>query len=186
LIVHRLRATKRLVQLGHHTRSSANRWAHEYGATVLGLALLTAGLPWALWNETRPIVGDDSVVLAPRLQQYFANAPELEAPYRWVAAMIEQEGCARVALLAGPGSIDYPVWVLVRDGGRDVQIENVQVPNVSARLASPRYTPCAVLALAPVVPSADVALAGVQFRRVADPDLLESMSPSVALFLPTN
>lgn len=185
IVSHRLRGTKRLLVSVTRARGYATRFAHAYWDALFGLALLAAGLPWALWNETRPVLGVYSVALVPRLQQYFVNAPELEAPYRWAAARIQQAGCSRVGLLAGPGSIDYPVWVLLRDGGRDVSIRDVQVPNVSARLAGSTFTPCAVLVLAPEVQNADLALAGQQFRRVLDPDKPESASPSVAVFLPS-
>ncbi len=159
-------------------------YAGSSAPAVLGLALLAAGLPWALWNETRPILGDQTVLRVPRLQQYFVNASDLEAPYHWAADTVAQEGCTRVGLVAGPGSIDYPLWVLLREGIPAVSIEDVLVANVSARLASSSFSPCALIALAPAVPRVDPVFANQRFRRVLDAATPESASPSVALYLP--
>ncbi len=170
--------------IGAQAWGYVSRWTRAYGYAVLGLALLAAGLPWALWNETRPILGDQSVVRVLRLQQYFVNAPELEAPDQWAADRVAQEGCNQVGLVAGPGSIDYPVWVLLRERTPSVSIEDVQVANVSGRLASSRFSPCALIALAPAVARVDLVFANQQFQRVLDPATPASASPSVALFLP--
>src|SRR5439155_9792958 len=110
----RLPPTKQPRVIAARVWSSAGRWTYAHAPAVLALALLAAGLPWALWNETRPILGDQSVLNTPRLQQYFVNAPELEVPYQWAADRVAQEGCTQVGLVAGPGSIDYPLWVLLR------------------------------------------------------------------------
>jgi hypothetical protein len=58
------------------------------GDAVLGLTLLAAGLPWALWNETRPFVGNASVLRVPRLHfQRFVDPRVPQSASRSIALL---------------------------------------------------------------------------------------------------
>jgi hypothetical protein len=170
------RAVTRLVDGGRHG-------IVRHAWLGIGLALWLAAWPWLAYNEVRPLLGDRSVLVVSRLDQYFVNAPELEAPFMWAAGRVQQARCDRVGLLLGPGSWDYPMWVLLEDASPGVQIQNVDVPNVSARLATPNFQPCAVVALRGVA-SDRLLVDGHTFTRATGDGALESDRHSVAVFLP--
>jgi hypothetical protein len=155
----------------------------EVAWLALGLVLLVSAVPWLAFNEIRPLLGPSSVLVVPRTDQYFVNAPEEEAPYVWAADVINSRSCSSVGLLVGPGVWDYPMWVLLRERMPNLAIRNVYVPNVSARLEGPTFQPCGIVALRPV-PADEVQVDGVSFKRVQRPPAIDESGRSVAVFLP--
>jgi hypothetical protein len=160
--------------------TTAGGVAANYAWMGIGAALLVSALPWITSNEIRPLLGEQSVLVVPRITQYFLNLPELEAPYRWAASRVRQEGCSQVGLVLQAGAWDYPMWVVLRDQLPQVAIKNVDVPNVSARLVGPSFSACAIIALRHV-DGEGLMVEGIQFRRVIEP--LDSTG-AVAVFLP--
>ncbi|MBI3977567.1 MAG: glycosyltransferase family 39 protein [Chloroflexi bacterium] len=97
---------------------------------TIGVLLVLASLPALLQNETRPLVGDRSVLSVSRLDQYFVRRPELQTPYVQAAARIRASGCSEIGLYFGADDWEYPLWLLLReDGPQRVRIEHVYAEN---------------------------------------------------------
>jgi Flp pilus assembly protein TadD/4-amino-4-deoxy-L-arabinose transferase-like glycosyltransferase len=105
-------------------------------AGAILVVLILASLPWILFNESRPLVGTNSIFATSRLSEYFANRPGLEAPYTQAAALVSQQGCKNVGLsLRGSSVWEYPLWVLLeKDQDQRVRIDHVDVTNVSGTM----------------------------------------------------
>ena len=117
-------ATAPAVALATEHWRSLPRWA------VCGL-LLVCSLPWALYNTTRPLAGDNSVFRTPRLEQYLASRPELLRAYRRTAEVVAQHGWRRLGLVSGGDAGEYPLWKFL---GPATMLDQVGVQNQSARL----------------------------------------------------
>jgi hypothetical protein len=113
----------------------------------LSVGLVVGALPWEFANATRPLFGDGSILVVPRVSQYFVGGPERESPYIQAATAVRAAGCERIGLDIGPDGWDYPLWVLLRDATHTaVAIEYVNVSNLSSVLDAYPFTPCAVIA----------------------------------------
>lgn len=148
------------------------RW--RKAASLAPFILLALAPFWLLAGQSRPLLGSMSVLTTPRARQYFAAAPQLEAPTEGAVRYITSKGCDRVGFYAsgpqdndsyaaGAPSWEYPFWVLLRRDGEPVHIEQAHVTNATATLA-PRpgasdFHPCAVIAMLspgePVAPLTD-------------------------------
>ena len=112
-------------------------------APVLALVavLIVGALPFTLFNETRPLIGERSVLLVPRTSQYFSARPILERPY--IEAMNAARRCDTIGLVTAGDGWEYPLWALA---GRASTVEHVAVTNASADFAPPiRVAPCAIV-----------------------------------------
>ncbi len=115
---------------------------------ALGVILVVTAIPWVLWSNSRPLVGEHSVLFVSRATQYFRNSPTLEEGYVGAARTIAETGCGNVGLLADWNDWEYPLWVVLREqGATGVRIEHVQVDNVSGALPRAPFEPCAIVAL---------------------------------------
>ncbi len=124
-----------------------DRHGRSRTVAVVTAALFVAALPYLFSNSTRPVLGDGSVLRAPRGDQYFAARPDLREPYRAAAARVVATGCRDVGVFVGGNDWEYPFWVLLgADGG--TRIGSVAVDNPSALFEDRRRDarPCAVLA----------------------------------------
>jgi 4-amino-4-deoxy-L-arabinose transferase-like glycosyltransferase len=84
--------------------------------TLLALGLIAAGVGTALLNESRSLVGRDSVVTTGRIGDVFPRSrPEFRASY--LAAIKELKRCKRVAIeVSDDYSWEYPMWTLLPAG----------------------------------------------------------------------
>lgn len=112
-------------------------------ARGLGIALLALALPWLLWVPPRPLVGPGSVWAVPRIAQYFANRPDLEADYHRAADLAGARSCRSIGLVIGGNDWDYPFWALLDHtaGGDALRIRHVRVDNVTRHLTRNRANP---------------------------------------------
>jgi hypothetical protein len=150
------------------------------------MGLLLAGLPWALYNQSRPLLGEQSVLSVPRDDQYFVNDPRWREPYVRAITALHEARCAQVGLLAAPGQWEYLAWSLLRNReGRPVAVKLVEVPNVSRVLPAPTFTPCAIVALRPVAGD-ELTMDGERYQRTLTQAVAGSATESVAVFLPTS
>lgn len=152
---------------------AASRHARVWLSGVsLGISavLLLASAPWLLFSQSRPLIGASSILVTPRLDQYFAAYPAAEPGYLAATRYIESRGCTQVGYyVSGPQdrfgytvgapSWEYPLWLLLDDNGSGkghTRIEHVAVTNVTAPLARTppfaSFKPCAIFAI--VEPSA--------------------------------
>jgi hypothetical protein len=138
-----------------HTRLHIPLFAVVFPAAAIGIAslanrrivlalvavLIVGALPFTLFNETRPLIGERSVLLVPRTSQYFSARPILERPY--IEAMNAARRCDTIGLVTAGDGWEYPLWALA---GRASTVEHVAVTNASADFAPPiRVAPCAIV-----------------------------------------
>ena len=125
---------------------------HVGVGSVVALALVVCSWPWLVSNQTRPLLGDHSILITPRIDQYFANQPNLEPVYQRAVGIIQSKGCRQVGLALGGENWEYPLWVLLNPANRsDIRIEQVNIYTSAAPLARQPafrdFRPCAILAL---------------------------------------
>jgi len=102
--------------------------------SLIAVGLVIAGCAAALVNESRPLVGHDSVLTSDRTEDVFLHRPELRRTYLLAAKQLRH--CKRVAVgLSDNFSWEYPMWPLLRAGVfGDVQL--VVVPKARGRPCS--------------------------------------------------
>lgn len=123
-------------------------------AVMLAALLLFCALPWALLNATRPLIGSESVLAVPRLEQSFAAMPALLPPLADAARAVAAAGCRQIGLEIGPDDPEFLILAaLEAEGAGPQRLEHVRVTNRSATLSMrppfATFAPCAVIVLAP-------------------------------------
>ena len=143
------------------------RWAG--GVLVAGLALY--GGFFVAQNDSHRLVGPPpNVFRTPRIEQYFFNRPQLQAPLIEVARLLTERHIQRIGLRLEGNSWEYPLWRLTAGiAGRE--LEHVQVPDPIGRLAYPQhpagFTPQAVVAIeTPVAAQREFVLGSRTFRAI--------------------
>ena len=124
------------------------------GAGPVAALLLLCSSPWALLNATRPLLGGDSVLTAPRLLQSFTARPQLREPLLGAARAVAARQCRQIGLEIGPDDPEHLIRITLREAGiLHPRLEHVHVTNRSARKAAEPpfadFAPCAVINLAP-------------------------------------
>jgi hypothetical protein len=125
-------------------------------ANVIVVLLLVAAVPWVIFNQSRPLLGelrvrgldtDRSIIKRTRISSYF-RAPALEKVYSGAADFVRSKGCSQIGLDIGNNAAEYQFWVLLkRNEDRDVRIEHVNTPSYVRDLAQrfPEFRPCAII-----------------------------------------
>lgn len=105
----------------------------KYVAAAVMFLLVCSGAYFAITNETRPLVGETSILHRDRMEQYFANAPDLRKYYMSKLTTVVMTGQSNVALTKLNGDVwEYPVWVMLSVmANRPIRIEHVNVQNRS-------------------------------------------------------
>jgi hypothetical protein len=103
----------------------------------VGALLVCLSIPFALGNASRPLAwpGERSVLKRTRTEMYFAERPDLAAPFLAAARAARQTGCRRIGLpppASGQDDFDYPLIALLRAGRPDVRVVPIDVGNVSS------------------------------------------------------
>jgi Carbohydrate binding module (family 6)/Right handed beta helix region/Dolichyl-phosphate-mannose-protein mannosyltransferase len=111
---------------------------------VLMIGLMVWSLPFVFRNESRPLLGSGSILNTNRASQYFANSPDLEAPYRDVAQLVGAGTCRQIGLILGGDQWEYPLWALSGAAQPPLQMEHVNVQNASGRLPA-AFVPCTII-----------------------------------------
>ena len=119
------------------------RWV----APLVAGCLVVTSLPWLLATEARPLSFGPGVGLfaSARSDLYLARFSTLRGPYARLARLVRQTGVRRLGLVfAKRGhavqALEYPLWVMLDDGGAPVRIEHVNVQGPSGVLArSPSF-----------------------------------------------
>lgn len=120
--------------------------SQQWFAKTVMIVLLVFSLPYLFTNQSRRLLGKDSVLLTSRLDQYFKNQPQSKQLYYDAAMLIASRGCSDVAVKLGGDEWEYPLWMLLQGmSGRQFRIEHIDVANPSATLTRHEFVPCAVL-----------------------------------------
>jgi len=98
---------------------------------LLGLQslLFIMALPWLFLNSSRPFLGEKSVFIVDRWQQYFIGNPGLKTQFEAVAEKLGSGQCNSVGLLLGNDTWEYPLWVATAN--KRAIIKHVEVSNKS-------------------------------------------------------
>jgi hypothetical protein len=119
--------------------------------------LVVASTPWVVTNQSRPLVGANSVLTTPRVNQYFTNHPDLEPAYLGAASYLDQRQCSSIGLWDNIDDWEYPWWVALAPSGGPLLIEHVNVANDTSRLADGApyvsFHPCAIILISSAPPA---------------------------------
>ncbi|MBA2755087.1 MAG: glycosyltransferase family 39 protein, partial [Chloroflexia bacterium] len=153
---------------------------------VLLVVLFAGAIPYLLYAERRPLVGDDfrrpletagSLFTTDRQERYVAAELGATDPYAGAAAAIQATGCDDVGLYWF-GHDEYPLWVaLGKAVGGPRRLQAVAPENATAPLAweppFDDFTPCAIVSLYQYAGESDrLLMAGTSYRRVwTSPDV---------------
>jgi hypothetical protein len=123
--------------------------ADRIGSLVIMILLLGA-LPCLLYNQFRPIIGQESIMATSRTELYFKHRPSLAEPYISSAQYLAKSQCSVIGLVLGKDDWEYPFWVLLgEDGRRTVRLEHVKVTNISKvkynEYPFNAFTPCSII-----------------------------------------
>jgi len=128
-------------------RQRASSWAH-----LVSVGLLVSAVPYALFNNTRPIIGHppwptrvQSILTAPAVEILFAANPHSLPEYRAVTDWVEEADCRQVGLRLDSGDPEYEFWWLLDAPQSGVRIESVYTYPSLEHLLDSTYQPCAVI-----------------------------------------
>lgn len=132
---------------------------------LLSAVFLFMGLTAALYNNTRPLVGANTIWNVSREQQYYWKKPFLFEPYGQVAGLIKARDCRNVGLRVGGDSWEYPWWALLGPG---VRIEHVDPGNTRALYPGGPFEPCAVIDIMLTVSTPEAVYNGRTFVKAGE------------------
>jgi hypothetical protein len=95
----------------------ANRFGRESAPlhrTLLAMPFVLSGFAAALLNQSRPLVGERSVLTVDRVRSMFANNPAEATEFVQIADRIRDESWTRIGMVGGETSSEYPLWALLR------------------------------------------------------------------------
>lgn len=130
----------------------------RYVAALMIVLLMAYAVPFALFNNTRPLleltkrndasyeVGLSRFLHLGRHQLYMMNSPDFYEPYKRAAVLATSNNCRDVGLLIGGNTQEYPLWSYLRQRDERVRMFHIDVTNVSAKKSKNRDTPCAIVA----------------------------------------
>ncbi|MGV0024563.1 hypothetical protein [Phormidesmis priestleyi] len=123
-------------------------------ANAIALILIVLSLPWAFNNKYRPILGSESVLTTPRMEQVFIQRKWLKASYPNAASFVAAQHCSKVGLyLTDDSAWEYPLWTLLQSKNPQIErIDHVIVDNISAKKLEVEpyksFDPCAIVVYA--------------------------------------
>jgi hypothetical protein len=118
------------------------RWSLVY--LLILLALLASSFRPVLQNEMRPLIGEGSLLMAPRLSTYFVARPQLELEYREATEFVKSLSPRRVGVALGGNDWEYPLWVLLDAQDGSPQLEHMDA-NLYPADAPPRKMAASVI-----------------------------------------
>jgi hypothetical protein len=117
----------------------------------LAVLLILLSHTWVLGNNSRPLVGNKSILKTPRIEHYFNTQPKLQRPYVDAVEFINSQQCSKLGLILEGSSFEYPLWRLFQQKGTNVTIRHLNVTNESAVKANNpsfrSFKPCAIISV---------------------------------------
>jgi hypothetical protein len=105
-------------------------------------ALMVSSLYWVMCNETRPMLGRNSIFTETRLDLYFAcRNPGFRENYIAAADFIKKREYRSIGLATNEDSWEYPLWALLKANSRNIRIEHYNVNNESGAIQSAPFVP---------------------------------------------
>jgi hypothetical protein len=114
------------------------------------ILVLVCGLPWLLFNRTRPIIGltpdvtlVKSVFVETRSTLLFANFPEVEEEIRHVTSETLKSGCKNISLKIDSRDPEYFFMAYLQPWRNHLQIESVAGNRLLDQYKNPDFKACA-------------------------------------------
>jgi hypothetical protein len=106
--------------------------------------VVLAAIPWLFYNESRPLLGEWSIVGADRQALYFVNNPGLMGYYELTARQIAtRTDCSEIGVYGHRDSYEYPLWMLVSSLRAPMpRIEHINVENITGNIPLKDFNPC--------------------------------------------
>lgn len=151
-------------------------WAPIFAATlgtliasrpriVLSFALLLSGLPWLLFNATRPVIGMrpesgpltipcladlgctvvGSVFVEPPVRLAFANVPQMQDDLVGATQALANTACREVGLRIDSSDPEYLIWYLLQAPQSGYRLETIYTSPDLNPLLDREFKPCAVI-----------------------------------------
>ncbi len=119
---------------------------------IIAIFLLAAAQPWIFYNQTRSLIGKQTIFGKTRAEQYFSSHELKREPYFKAVQYLEAQGCLNIGFISGEDSWEYPFWPLLSSGDKqNVRIEHINVDNVSkvkkSQTTFDKFEPGAIIAL---------------------------------------
>ena len=116
---------------------------------IISGILIIGAIPILFQLDTRSILSTDetgTIFSLRRLDQYFAEAPNLDEPYILMTSAIEEKGCKDIGLMLSGDTGEYPLWVLLDAPNEDLKIDWIISKNdPSGKYRIEGFEPCAVI-----------------------------------------
>jgi len=154
------------------------RWSDARKTAALCLFLGLTSLPVLLLNQSRqlvPLARDwpfplrrerVSYLTTSAIERRFVNQPQLLAPYRDAVDAIVRARAARIGLVLGGDSWEYPLWWMLRErGDHRARIEHVMLPD-DRRFPLGPFTPDVIFWSRAEAAPATLTVDGEEFIRV--------------------
>jgi hypothetical protein len=125
------------------------KWLPRQLVTAAAILIFITSWNWLLKCNEHPLIGDRSIFVTDRLQQYFSTRPEMIDPYTQTVKFIASGNCRDIGLISNENEWGYPWWVLFRQQfGDHFRLEDVEVKNETASLHYPKgaFEPCGLIA----------------------------------------
>jgi hypothetical protein len=147
-----------------------NRWVPSRALGAISSLILLLGLPWLLFNNTRPLVGlrpdasgglelpciranllgyectrIGSVLTMPEVDVLFANIKDSEDDALAMVAALEQTGCRQVGLRIDSHDPEYVYWRLLDAPRRVYRLETIYTVPRLEPLIDRSFSPCAII-----------------------------------------
>ncbi|MEQ8538253.1 MAG: glycosyltransferase family 39 protein [Coleofasciculus sp. D1-CHI-01] len=114
----------------------------------LAVLLIVLSYPCVFQNSTRPLLGENSVLTTPRIDQYFITQQQFQTPYVEAVQVTQSQNCSNIGLILEGTSFEYPLWRLFKQDQPESRIQFVNVNNESANVRpSVNVEPCAILSI---------------------------------------
>ena len=124
-----------LVLSGAAVGLALERWPRPLGATAAALLLLCS-LPFVVNPRFRPLLGPESIFVAPPEQQLFRMQPYLEAKYERIAEAVVESGCTDVGIVVDASSLEQALWITLRKHDAGARLHHIGVENYTRELAN--------------------------------------------------
>lgn len=123
---------------------------------IIAVLLIVISYPWVLQNSTRPLLGENSVLTTPRIDQYFITQKQFQTPYVEAVQVTQSQNCSNIGLILEGTSFEYPLWRLFQQDQPESRIQFVNVNNESANVRpSVNVEPCAILSITTIKTGAE-------------------------------
>lgn len=105
----------------------ALQYLHQHVRTGILIVVAAASIPWLVFNQSRPMVGKESVFRHYDYYQYFFNQPELLRTFLQLAAVADRNQVEKLGWATSGDAWEYPMWRILQD--QEPEMRHVLVGN---------------------------------------------------------